>query len=90
MTGPFDETQIERMSITLSVGVTVTLTDGVGNPHSWIKPGAESTISWKGIPTPEMIDSARRYIQGQVLEPTITEAIDSAQQRADEARRGTL
>lgn len=76
---------------------TITV-DGVTN-DKWIKPGAESTMVWKGyewnhewvdpIPTSEELKAAFQLMQAGTLAPVLEEVITHSLRRITEQRRGS-
>lgn len=81
------EPEIERFRLTLRMDATITVFDNQGNPTDWLKPGAEASCTWRGVPSETEL--ALRYqdlttATSAILEDVLTQA----RKRLDEARRG--
>jgi hypothetical protein len=73
---------IEFFEIRMKLDTTLTI-----NGDHWMKPGVESAIRFKRLPTEEQLKDATTYIQYAVIDPAIQEMIALLSQQLAEARR---
>lgn len=66
---------IEKVKFTLRMDATLSVS--AGSEQHWIKPGAESSITFSGVPDKKEIALAASYMQEEMLEPTLDKVVDS-------------
>jgi hypothetical protein len=86
--GDEDYADIEKTSLTLTLGASLSVTTTASGLSDWIKPEASFSTTWKGVPTDEQVRTAATFIRDAVLDPLLDEVIVAAQNRLTEARRG--
>ena len=81
-------TEVERVKLTLKMDATITVFDTTGEPTTWLKPGAEASVTWRGQPTREEMIQGYVYLQNDTLAPMLEDIISSLRDKMVEARRG--
>jgi hypothetical protein len=79
--------QIEFVELTVRVDATMTVGTYGEKPSEWMKTGAEGKVHMNGIPVPEQIQTAYNYIQVTMLEPAMTQMINTIHEKLVEQRR---
>ena len=83
------EVTVEKFELRLRLDATVTVFDGAGQATDWLKPGAETAVTWRGgIPSQVEIQLGFKHMQHTVLAPVLEEVIVQLRARLDETRRG--
>lgn len=81
------EPEIEKFRLTLKMEATITVFDSTGQATDWLKPGAEASCTWRGIPSEAEL--ALRYRDLSAATSAILEdVVVTSRKRLDEARRG--
>lgn len=63
--------EIEKFKLELRLDATVEI-----NGRSWVKPGVTTGITWNQVPTEAQVQTAVKFLNGQIIEPTIQELTD--------------
>jgi hypothetical protein len=64
---------VDRFQIALSLGATFKI-----NGEAWTKPGAETSISWRGIPDQDQVNTAIEFMEKKILEPMMIDVAELA------------
>lgn len=81
------EPEIERFKLTLRMDATITVYDASGQATDWLKPGAEASCSWRGVPSETEL--ALRYRDlSEVASSVLEDVLVNSRKRLDEARKG--
>ena len=73
---------IEGFELKMKLDTTLTV-----NGTNWMKPGVESAIRWRRLPTEQELQDAAAYIQYAVIDPTIQQMIGLLSQQLADAQR---
>jgi hypothetical protein len=66
-------TEIEKFQISMELGATFSINGG----QAWTKPGVATSITFSDIPNKEDVDTALKFMQHQILEPTMSDVADA-------------
>jgi len=75
-----EDTPIDRFTLTMRLDASLSITTG-GQLQNWIKPGAEASISWQGIPDEKQVEDATEFLNNQIIEPIVASVIAESQER---------
>lgn len=82
-----DDAEVLETKLTLHFGATIAVSTGV-QWSDYIKPSAEFSHKWRGVPSADQLVLAAQFTHNQVLAPMLEDIIRITHERMVEARRG--
>lgn len=66
-------TDISNFSVTVALGATFKTGE-----NAWTKPAVETTITFDGIPDKDVLDTALKFMEKEILEPVLSDVAEAA------------
>jgi hypothetical protein len=66
-----DPAKIDKFKLELRLDATVEV-----NGKAWVKPGVTAGITWTDVPSESAVQSALTFLNGKIIEPTMSEVMD--------------
>lgn len=73
--------EVEKFEIRVRLDASV-----IVNGQDWLKPGVETAVRWRGIPSAQEQADAVEFMQSQVVAPVIAQVMELVDERVSALR----